>query len=71
MQEYYQIEKRLKFINKMIKKMEFNVIKEYTIENNVLRGYDKDNRILYIRQFLNDRELFQFLCGMEHILEAI
>ena len=62
---------KLEYINENIKNLQNNMVIEYTIEDKVLRGIDRHNRIIYIRQFLNERELFQFLCGMIHILEVI
>ena len=62
---------KLEYINENIKNLQNNMVIEYTIEDKVLRGIDRHNRIIYIRQFLNERELFQFLCGMIHILEVM
>lgn len=71
MQNYYRIEQRLEYINSNISKLNNSMIAKYTIEYNILRGLDVSGRILYVREFIDERELFQFICGMEHILEVV
>ena len=63
----YMIEKKLDYIN-----MGENATLSYNADdNNALRAVDHLGRVLYVKQFQNKRELFQFLCGMVHVLEVI
>lgn len=71
MQNYYRIEKRLEYINSNLNKLQNSALALYTIEGNVLRGLDISGRILYVREFIDERELFQFISGMEHIMEVV
>lgn len=71
MQTYYNIENRLKYVNEKLHMAQYLAVEKYIVEGCVLRGIDQIGRIIFVKQFNNERELFQFLCGMEHILEAI
>lgn len=65
MQIKYKIDKKLEYIN-----LHDGVNLSYSVDNEgVLRGVDHLGRVLYVKQFNNTEELFQFLCGICHVLE--
>lgn len=65
MQTKFKIDKKLEYIN-----LHDGISLSYSAnKDNVLRGVDYLGRVLYIKQFNNQEELFQFLCGICHILE--
>lgn len=67
MQTKFKIEKKLEYIN-----LRDGANLSYNADNeNVLRGVDHLGRIIYVKQFNNQEELFQFLCGMCHVLEVL
>jgi len=67
MQIKFKIEQKLEYINHRP-----NAQLTYGIDNDgVLRGVDHLGRVLYVKQFNNAEELFQFVCGMVHVLEGL
>lgn len=67
MQIKFKIEQKLEYINNMP-----NAQLTYGVDNDgVLRGVDHLGRILYVKQFNSAEELFQFVCGMCHVLEGL
>lgn len=66
----YQAERKLNFVNSQLHNIRYEM--EYNVENKyyVLNGRDKLDRIVYTGTFVSAYGIFQFLHGMEHLLEG-